>query len=71
MAALALFDEPSGSSAAAGPPPPLPTGAAWPTLSIVTPEGLQQHAVQPGLEGGVDSRDPSRLTMSKRRACEE
>ncbi|KAL4425828.1 hypothetical protein ABPG75_009844 [Micractinium tetrahymenae] len=82
LAAMALLDEasvqssssPASSAAAplAPPPPPLlPTGAAWPVLPIVTPDGLQAHAVQPSLAGTVDSRDPRRLTMNKRRTGEE
>lgn len=34
----------------------LPTGAGWPVMPIMTPDGLQAHAVQPSLVGAVDSR---------------
>lgn len=47
MAALSLF---GGDTSAAAPAAPvdLPTGAAWDVVAVVTPDGLQPHAVAPG-----------------------
>ena len=58
MAALKLFDD--GGDAAQAPAAAaaavLPTGSAWPVLAIVTPEGLQTHAVEPSMAAAADSR---------------
>ena len=52
LAALSLFGDQPGSSSAAPPPPPqqqlLPTGAAWELVTIVTADGLQNHAGERG-----------------------
>lgn len=50
--AKALLDSADGQAA------PLPVGASWPLLSVVTPSGLQPHFVAPSAaaSGAVDSR---------------
>lgn len=54
LAALSLFDDQPGSTGATAPgasgssstaaAEPLPTGAFWPLVSLVTANGLQTHA---------------------------
>ena len=58
MAAMRLFDDDAAApqALAATAAAILPTGSAWPVLAIVTPEGLQTHAVEPSMAAGTDSR---------------
>jgi hypothetical protein len=56
MAALKLFDDGGAAAQAPAAAAILPTGSTWPVLAIVTPEGLQTHAVEPSMGAAADSR---------------
>ena len=47
LAAMRLFDDDSSSSSALTHPSNLPTGADWPLLSVLTPQGPMPALVQP------------------------
>ncbi|CAL8465095.1 g4630 [Coccomyxa elongata] len=49
----------------------LPTGADWPVLPLVTPEGLLVHFVEKSAVLAVQSRDPSHLSGQKHSRCGE
>ncbi|BDA50719.1 hypothetical protein COCOBI_16-3950 [Coccomyxa sp. Obi] len=49
----------------------LPTGADWPVLPLVTPEGLLVHFVENSAVLPVQSRDPSHVSGQKHSRCGE